>query len=64
MRNIADDETQAAGPASARFCWDLNLISSPTVAAAYGTHWRQRLAVSAPYAQPVAQRTSAEKSAS
>jgi hypothetical protein len=26
---------------------DLNLISSPAVAAAYATHWRQRLAVSA-----------------
>jgi phosphatidylserine/phosphatidylglycerophosphate/cardiolipin synthase-like enzyme len=26
---------------------DLNLISSPTVAAAYSAHWRQRLAVSA-----------------
>jgi phosphatidylserine/phosphatidylglycerophosphate/cardiolipin synthase-like enzyme len=25
---------------------DLNLVSSPTVAAAYTTHWRQRLAVS------------------
>jgi phosphatidylserine/phosphatidylglycerophosphate/cardiolipin synthase-like enzyme len=25
---------------------DLNLASSPTVAAAYTTHWRQRLAVS------------------
>jgi phosphatidylserine/phosphatidylglycerophosphate/cardiolipin synthase-like enzyme len=25
---------------------DLNLVSSPTVAAAYMTHWRQRLAVS------------------
>jgi phosphatidylserine/phosphatidylglycerophosphate/cardiolipin synthase-like enzyme len=29
---------------------DLNLISSPTVAAAYSAHWRQRLAVSAPFA--------------
>jgi mitochondrial cardiolipin hydrolase len=28
---------------------DLNLISSPTVAAAYSAHWRQRLAVSAPF---------------
>jgi phosphatidylserine/phosphatidylglycerophosphate/cardiolipin synthase-like enzyme len=25
---------------------DLNLVSFPTVAAAYTTHWRQRLAVS------------------
>jgi phosphatidylserine/phosphatidylglycerophosphate/cardiolipin synthase-like enzyme len=25
---------------------DLNLVSSPTVSAAYTTHWRQRLAVS------------------
>ena len=25
---------------------DLNLISSPTVAAAYSEHWRQRLAIS------------------
>jgi phosphatidylserine/phosphatidylglycerophosphate/cardiolipin synthase-like enzyme len=25
---------------------DLNLVSSPTVAAAYTTYWRQRLAVS------------------
>ena len=25
---------------------DLNLVSSPTVAAAYTAHWRQRLAVS------------------
>jgi phosphatidylserine/phosphatidylglycerophosphate/cardiolipin synthase-like enzyme len=25
---------------------NLNLVSSPTVAAAYTTHWRQRLAVS------------------
>jgi phosphatidylserine/phosphatidylglycerophosphate/cardiolipin synthase-like enzyme len=29
---------------------DLNLISSPTVAAAYSAHWRQRLSVSAPFA--------------
>ena len=28
---------------------DLNLISSPTVAGAYSTHWRQRLAVSVPF---------------
>ena len=28
---------------------DLNFISSPAVAAAYAGHWRQRLAVSAPY---------------
>jgi hypothetical protein len=28
---------------------DLNLISSPTVAAAYSAHWRQRLAVSVPF---------------
>jgi phosphatidylserine/phosphatidylglycerophosphate/cardiolipin synthase-like enzyme len=28
---------------------DLNLISSATVAAAYSAHWRQRLAVSAPF---------------
>jgi phosphatidylserine/phosphatidylglycerophosphate/cardiolipin synthase-like enzyme len=28
---------------------DLNLISSPTVAAAYSAHWRQRLAVSAAF---------------
>jgi len=28
---------------------DLNLISSPAVATAYGSHWRQGLAVSAPY---------------
>jgi hypothetical protein len=28
---------------------DLNLISSPTVAATYAAHWRQRLAVSAPF---------------
>jgi phosphatidylserine/phosphatidylglycerophosphate/cardiolipin synthase-like enzyme len=27
---------------------DLNLISSPAVAAAYAGHWRDRLAVSAP----------------
>jgi phosphatidylserine/phosphatidylglycerophosphate/cardiolipin synthase-like enzyme len=25
---------------------DLNLVSSPTVAAAYAAHWRERLAVS------------------
>jgi phosphatidylserine/phosphatidylglycerophosphate/cardiolipin synthase-like enzyme len=29
---------------------DLNLVSSPTVAAAY-THWRQRLGVSVPFIQ-------------
>jgi len=30
---------------------DLNLISSPTVAAAYSAHWRQRLAVSVRFAR-------------
>jgi phosphatidylserine/phosphatidylglycerophosphate/cardiolipin synthase-like enzyme len=30
---------------------DLNLVSSPTVAAAYTTHWRQRLGVSVPFIQ-------------
>jgi phospholipase D len=29
---------------------DLNLISSPAIARAYSAHWRQRLAVSAPFA--------------
>jgi phosphatidylserine/phosphatidylglycerophosphate/cardiolipin synthase-like enzyme len=28
---------------------DLNLISSPAVAAAYAGHWRERLAVSLPF---------------
>jgi phosphatidylserine/phosphatidylglycerophosphate/cardiolipin synthase-like enzyme len=28
---------------------DLNLISSPTVAAAFAAHWHKRLAVSAPF---------------
>jgi phosphatidylserine/phosphatidylglycerophosphate/cardiolipin synthase-like enzyme len=28
---------------------DLNLISSPAVAAAYAAHWRDRLAVSSPF---------------
>jgi phosphatidylserine/phosphatidylglycerophosphate/cardiolipin synthase-like enzyme len=28
---------------------DLNLVSSPTVAAAYAEHWRERLAVSVPF---------------
>jgi phospholipase D len=28
---------------------DLNLISSPAVAAAYASHWRERLAVSSPF---------------
>jgi phosphatidylserine/phosphatidylglycerophosphate/cardiolipin synthase-like enzyme len=28
---------------------DLNLVSSPTVAAAYAAHWRTRLAVSVPF---------------
>ena len=28
---------------------DLNLISSPAVAAAYTAHWRDRLAISAPF---------------
>jgi phosphatidylserine/phosphatidylglycerophosphate/cardiolipin synthase-like enzyme len=28
---------------------DLNLISSPAIARAYSAHWRQRLAVSAPF---------------
>jgi phosphatidylserine/phosphatidylglycerophosphate/cardiolipin synthase-like enzyme len=28
---------------------DLNLVSSPTVAAAYAEHWHKRLAVSAPF---------------
>jgi phosphatidylserine/phosphatidylglycerophosphate/cardiolipin synthase-like enzyme len=28
---------------------DLNLVSSPEVAAAYAAHWHQRLAVSAPF---------------
>jgi phosphatidylserine/phosphatidylglycerophosphate/cardiolipin synthase-like enzyme len=30
---------------------DLNLVSSPTVAAAYTTHWQQRLGVSVPFIQ-------------
>jgi phosphatidylserine/phosphatidylglycerophosphate/cardiolipin synthase-like enzyme len=30
---------------------DLNLISSPAVAAAYAGHWRDRLAVSSPFNQ-------------
>jgi phosphatidylserine/phosphatidylglycerophosphate/cardiolipin synthase-like enzyme len=30
---------------------DLNLISSPAVAAAYAGHWRQRLGVSVPFVQ-------------
>jgi phosphatidylserine/phosphatidylglycerophosphate/cardiolipin synthase-like enzyme len=30
---------------------DINLVSSPTVAAAYATHWRQRLGVSVPFIQ-------------
>jgi hypothetical protein len=28
---------------------NLNLVSSPTVAAAYAAHWHKRLAVSAPF---------------
>jgi phosphatidylserine/phosphatidylglycerophosphate/cardiolipin synthase-like enzyme len=28
---------------------DLNLVSSPTVAAAYAAHWRNRLAISVPF---------------
>jgi phosphatidylserine/phosphatidylglycerophosphate/cardiolipin synthase-like enzyme len=31
---------------AARNSEDLNLVSSPTVAAAYAAHWRERLAVS------------------
>jgi phosphatidylserine/phosphatidylglycerophosphate/cardiolipin synthase-like enzyme len=30
---------------------DLNLISSPAVAAAYAGHWRQRLGMSVPFVQ-------------
>jgi phospholipase D len=30
---------------------NLNLVASPTIAAAYAGHWHQRLAVSLPYAQ-------------
>jgi hypothetical protein len=30
---------------------DLNLISSPTIAAAYAAHWHKRLAVSVPFNQ-------------
>jgi hypothetical protein len=30
---------------------DLNLVSSPSVAAAYTTHWRHRLGVSVPFIQ-------------
>jgi hypothetical protein len=34
---------------AARNSEDLNLISSAAVAAAYASHWRQRLAVSVPF---------------
>jgi phosphatidylserine/phosphatidylglycerophosphate/cardiolipin synthase-like enzyme len=34
---------------AARNSEDLNLISSAAVAAAYATHWRERLAVSVPF---------------
>lgn len=34
---------------AARNSEDLNLVASPAVAAAYASHWRERLAVSAPF---------------
>jgi hypothetical protein len=30
---------------------NLNLVASPTIAAAYAAHWNQRLALSSPYKQ-------------
>ena len=36
---------------AARNAEDLNLISSPTVAAAYAAHWQNRLLVSVPFAR-------------
>jgi hypothetical protein len=47
---LAGDARYAGLPAMAN-SEDLNLISSPTVAAAYSAHWRQRLAVSVRFAR-------------
>ena len=36
---------------AARNSEDLNLVASPAVSAAYAAHWRERLALSSPFAR-------------